>query len=419
MCGAFLATLWVVAFAGSAAGESPYAALKEALLKNGYDPDVRPGGPTEPVQVEMSLNVNAIRVEEWNVALRADGWLVLTWKDARLAWDPTAFSQVDKIRLPASAVWIPDITLGNQIPSTDTTNAAQQYQVLVYNNGTVLWVPSVPLATTCFLELSNFPKDVQKCTMMFGSWVYDKTEIDLHLYREGLTMDYLVNTSPWVVTGASAEEKDMVYPGVFGVYPSVFYTFTLERRTGFYCLTLYLPILVSVLTSIASWLVSKNGASGAELTIGSLVNIAILFWTTHFHSQVLKVSESGAPMILQFVGALIALEALTLPWKVLHAGFAKKVEKIARKANPNGKPFSCVFSAFPILSKFGSKMGAEQAKLDSDDDKKILLTTEGGVTQTNVVTWKRCVCMSWTTLTLTHAIGLTIAAIKLFPCGGN
>jgi hypothetical protein len=42
--------------------ESPYAALKEALLKNGYDPDVRPGGPTEPVQVEMSLNVNAIRV---------------------------------------------------------------------------------------------------------------------------------------------------------------------------------------------------------------------------------------------------------------------------------------------------------------------------------------------------------------------
>jgi hypothetical protein len=58
-------------------------------------------------------------------------------------------------------------------------------------------------------------------------------------------------------------------------------------------------------------------------------------------------------------------------------------------------------------------------QLDSDDDKKILLTTEGGVTQTNVVTWKRCVCMSWTTLTLTHAIGLTIAAIKLFPCGGN
>jgi hypothetical protein len=56
--------------------------------------------------------------------------------------------------------------------------------VLVYNNGTVLWVPSVPLATTCSLELSNFPKDVQKCTMMFGSWVYDKTEIDLHLYRE-------------------------------------------------------------------------------------------------------------------------------------------------------------------------------------------------------------------------------------------
>jgi hypothetical protein len=54
---------------------------------------------------------------------------------------------------------------------------------------------------------------------------------------------------------------------------------------------------VSVLASIASWLVSKNGASGAELTIGSLVNIAILFWTTHFHSQVLKVSDGGAPMI--------------------------------------------------------------------------------------------------------------------------
>jgi hypothetical protein len=63
-------------------------------------------------------------------------------------------------------------------------------------------------------------------------------------------MDYLVNTSPWVVTGASAEEKDMVYPGVFGVYPSVFYTFTLKRRTGLYCLTLYLPILGKTLSCI-------------------------------------------------------------------------------------------------------------------------------------------------------------------------
>ena len=52
------------------------------------------------------------------------------------------------------------------------------------------------------------------------------------------------------------------------------------------------------------------------------------------------------------------------------------------------------------------------------DDKDVLVTTdtEGDVAPCN---YQRCVCMSWMALTLTHALGLMIAATMWFPMGKN
>lgn len=51
--------------------------------------------------------------------------------------------------------------------------------VLVYSDGTVLWVPPATLVAMCQLDLTYWPYDTQTCHLTMGSWTHDGDKIDL------------------------------------------------------------------------------------------------------------------------------------------------------------------------------------------------------------------------------------------------
>lgn len=57
--------------------------------------------------------------------------------------------------------------------------------VLVYENGLVMWIPCAIYKSSCGIDVKYFPFDEQSCDMTFGSWTYDGDEVDLTPYTPG------------------------------------------------------------------------------------------------------------------------------------------------------------------------------------------------------------------------------------------
>jgi len=53
---------------------------------------------------------------------------------------------------------------------------------VVENDGSVLWIPTAIFMSTCPIEITNFPFDVQRCKLKFGSWTYDGFKLDISFY---------------------------------------------------------------------------------------------------------------------------------------------------------------------------------------------------------------------------------------------
>jgi len=54
---------------------------------------------------------------------------------------------------------------------------------VVESDGTVLWIPPALFRSSCSIDITQFPFDVQTCQLKFGSWTYDGFKLDIDFYE--------------------------------------------------------------------------------------------------------------------------------------------------------------------------------------------------------------------------------------------
>jgi len=54
---------------------------------------------------------------------------------------------------------------------------------LVDSDGTVLWIPPALFRSSCSIDITQFPYDIQTCELKFGSWTYDGFKLDIDFYN--------------------------------------------------------------------------------------------------------------------------------------------------------------------------------------------------------------------------------------------
>ena len=68
------------------------------------------------------------------------GYATFFWTDNRLTWDKTKFGDIDRLRVAAHEVWIPDITVYNMVgPLINMVPT----NVIIFNTGMMIWMPYV------------------------------------------------------------------------------------------------------------------------------------------------------------------------------------------------------------------------------------------------------------------------------------
>jgi hypothetical protein len=123
-------------------------------------------------------------------------------------------------------------------------------------------MPPAIFKSTCAIDITNFPYDIQKCRMKFGSWTYDGFKLDIQFIENASvdTGDY-VESNEWRLVAAPAKRNVVEYSGLAAPYIDLTFEIHLQRVAIFHKYILVLPcVLLSFLTLVIFWLPPESPA---------------------------------------------------------------------------------------------------------------------------------------------------------------
>ncbi|XP_051901765.1 neuronal acetylcholine receptor subunit beta-2-like [Pristis pectinata] len=219
------------------------------------------------VQLMVSL-AQLISVHEREQIMTTNVWLTQEWNDYRLMWDPAEHEGIEKVRLPSTHIWLPDVVLYN--------NADGSYEVSFYSNavvshdGSVFWLPPAIYKSACRIEVRHFPFDQQNCTLRFRSWTYDRTEIDLLLRSDQASLDDFTPSGEWDIVALPGRRNE---DPADRAYVDITYDFIVRRKPLFYTINLIIPCVL--ITSLAILVFYLPSDCGEKITLCISVLLAL------------------------------------------------------------------------------------------------------------------------------------------------
>ncbi|XP_064020907.1 acetylcholine receptor subunit delta [Pogoniulus pusillus] len=179
-----LALLGALVLSGGLCVNQEERLIHHLFEERGYDKEVRPVVSTDQVvDVYLALTLsNLISLKEVDETLTTNVWLEHGWTDYRLQWNKSEFGDIEVLRLPPDMIWLPEIVLENN--NDGLFEIAYYCNVLIYDTGSVYWLPPAIFRTTCAINVEFFPFDWQNCSLKFSSLAYSALEISMHLKEE-------------------------------------------------------------------------------------------------------------------------------------------------------------------------------------------------------------------------------------------
>lgn len=173
----------------------------------------------------------------------------------------------------------------------DYTAGFMPINAMVYDDGTIFWSPPSKLRSSCKVDITYFPFDKQRCPLKFGSWTYNKAQVDITATNGTVDVVGYTSNGEWLLIGHSIERHETKYPISSDIYPDVTVVIVIQRRILYYVLNIIFPCFwLNILSCLTFWLPSD---AGEKITL----NITVLLSYSVF---MLVVAES-MPQTSEFV----------------------------------------------------------------------------------------------------------------------
>merc|ERR1712183_944686 len=220
----------------SLSSATPFPAHQQNLLSTLFGPDYSPlfipvknASIAQEVFMEATLQ-KIMDVDVDKGVLTTLIWLDMQWEDDYLKWDPEKSGGVDRLELPPSKVWTPDIFLFNDVSGHFSDDLVRDSPLLVVTNeGQVRWIPPLVVKTMC--DMTTKTTDVQTCELKFGSWVYTAHQLDLINSKHSMDLEgYNLNTE-WNLESARVERHETVYECCPAPFVDITYTVRLQSKS--------------------------------------------------------------------------------------------------------------------------------------------------------------------------------------------
>ncbi|XP_039253108.2 neuronal acetylcholine receptor subunit beta-3-like [Styela clava] len=299
-------SVFVCAFSTANASYRTEEALHQHLFGRGYNKNILPTQRShEFINVFLGISVNQIvDLDEQRLMMTTSLWVDQSWQDIFLRWNPEEFDNITSTRIPSDFIWIPGIVLMENADGNFTSS--HPTKAVIRYDGLVQWSPPAVYKSTCAIDATFFPFDMQNCTMKFASWSYDARQVRLYASEKAVSLRKFTHNGEWDVVdihvinseGDSLQEDEENWSHSIFSHPKVTYCFILRRLPLFYCTFLIAPCLgISFLTSLVFYLPS---ASQEKITLSISVLLAHIFYLLVI-TEIMPASSKDLPLLAEYL----------------------------------------------------------------------------------------------------------------------
>jgi len=163
---------------------------------------------SHPIEVTMETMLKKIVEYDYEKGILTSlVWLDFNWFDEYLQWNPADYNGIERIQLPPSKVWVPDIFLFNDVSGHFGTDILSERPYLVVEaNGDVRWIPPMILKTTCL-----HGDQEESCELKFGSWVYTAEQLDLRPAIPTMDLEGYTGSTLWDLSETRVQRHETIY----------------------------------------------------------------------------------------------------------------------------------------------------------------------------------------------------------------
>ncbi|CAL1535027.1 unnamed protein product, partial [Lymnaea stagnalis] len=140
--------------------EATMAIYRDKLGGDNYNTEIRPiKDQSRAIFVNVSFElVSIVEVNDVLQSFVCNGFLVFSWHDQRIVWDPANYNGQTVIHPLPEKIWRPRVILMNTLGERDLF-ADHKSPVFMFHNGKTIWVPGSLFPSACELHMKNYPFD--------------------------------------------------------------------------------------------------------------------------------------------------------------------------------------------------------------------------------------------------------------------
>ncbi|CAH1252059.1 CHRNA10 [Branchiostoma lanceolatum] len=288
-------------------GTVPENVLITKLLEN-YSTDARPvlnSLDTTTVHFDIVI-AQILELNAKEQVLTSNVWIRQRWVDEVLTWKPEENGNITVVHINSENIWRPDTILYNRLHD-EGWSATPDTNAIIEHTGEVFWPYPVTVRSSCILDVSLFPFDVQRCPLEFGSWTYHGGQINLLNVSAGGVTEEFIENGEWILRSFEADRH--VHRNISGKpFPTIEYTVEISRRTLYYIYYVVAPSFLLALLALLGFYLPSD--SGEKLSLSITMLLALIVFMQLVTEKLPPISTS-IPLIGKFFGGVIVLVTLS------------------------------------------------------------------------------------------------------------
>ncbi|CAC5384670.1 CHRNN [Mytilus coruscus] len=324
-------------FLGRSYDISDEGKLRSILFKDYVTGALPTARTSDPVHIGVKLYLKTVyNLDTKNQKLSSKVHILASWKDNSLKWNETLYSGLNRLLIPLSDIWKPDIVLINLME--DKMMFESKGEVLLDSKGIVSWSAYLNLDTFCRIDTTFYPFDEQTCDIVFSKqYTSDPYQYLWHNDSNNITEGYVSN-GEWNIKDIQRLNNTKHID--LGTFTDIIFRVDMERKTKYYYWIYVVPMISLATVDVLTFCLPVK--SQEKLNICLFVFLSLVYLVTTVNQSMPSTSDDISKFgtllwcFILISGLIILINILIIT--MVHRKWAKFISKISKgsqKKNTN------------------------------------------------------------------------------------